>query len=250
MGKLSLLSENERAFLLGKKKGFQNEKGQLRKRIDNKSERLDIGDLMFDISHLLHEDKINLLVNGLIATMQNKFRHEPNQKIKEEGRLNKPIKNLLKSEDFILRRKIQQDISYIMGDEKRISIFRFAYGDKEFNLKLLSQKFKNSEYTIRQFYERGILIPKGFSKKEFIKLCVNRIKNKDYKTISEKLKLYELYPLELKEKDKNVLLNPIYNYFKVDYSEFKRASSPYYNMQFSLKRLILDDLKNFHKIVN
>lgn len=134
---------------------------------------------------------------------------------------------------------MSSDVEFILNKRKGREIFRFIYHIKKpFKIDILYKKFPKEKY-ILQFYERGIILPVGKSKKDFISKCRKLIKSKEAKEISKFFQEYEIYPF-IKKVDK-VKLNPYYDFFQLDEKIFHRGSSTYYSLKQQLRSLLIDD---------
>ncbi len=282
-----LLSEKEREYLrnLNSRSISNNDKGQLRKRINKKMSQIDIYDLIFDLNHLLNEERIIQLIAGIFCSLSyensrkfienytnnflkdSEFKLENQRKyneikmnlkrvknyeltfderrelgkIKEKKKLEKELRRIYSSEDFVLRRKLIVDIRYIKQDRKRLEIFRFIHKKKKLKLTELYEKYSQLKHFISDFYERGIIIPIDLEKEKFIALCRKLISQKKFKRLSKIPPSYEIYPLQLKNKNTLVKLNPYYDYFKVGFQNFKKESSTYYFIDSELRSLLIDN---------
>lgn len=113
--------------------------------------------------------------------------------------------NLFHSEKFILRRKIEDDLKFIKQFKNKIELFNEF---KKRNVTNLSF-FLNVDHkdTLKEFYERGIILSEGVSKKDFIENSMKIVKHKN--KIDGKL---QTHPFKAKKKYLNemVRLNPFY----------------------------------------
>ena len=163
--------------------------------------------------------------------------------------LKKELNRLYKSETFIMRRKINLDIKFILGTKERLEMFRWIYRQEQpFNLDRLYKNFSKERYSIQQFCERGIIMPAEKSKKDFISICRSYIKNRKAKEVSRFFQEYEIYPfVSYFKRLKKVKLNPYYDFFKINQKDFQRGSSMYYSIAQPLRSLLIDNSYDYPK---
>jgi hypothetical protein len=139
----------------------------------------------------------NLLTN--ISKMANSIKYEvsvgeimelPSDSFENLSKLNKSIENILATEENLIELKINQDAKFIKGNSMRGSFFKRLrdYKGPVTVKAILKEKNKDKKEfersILNDFLRRGIILPQGITKYDFIekskeKRIKNRIKHKN-----------------------------------------------------------------------
>lgn len=87
-------------------------------------------------------------------------KNDPHQKFRE----------LFSSEQFILRRKRNLDKSFLEKSIRRLELLNLLKQKNVTKLNIFSKT--HQEYTLKEFYERGIILSKGVHKEDYIKKSI------------------------------------------------------------------------------
>lgn len=125
------------------------------------------------------------------------------------------LSKLYKSENFILYRKLNDDVKFIFENKTRKKVWGNILKVKKTNLKRLLDKFP--KYTIEGLYERGIIIQPNLPLNRFIKIC--KIHSNGKYVDRGKFK-YLITPFKIpSDITKEVILNPYYSQSNINYEK-------------------------------
>lgn len=181
---VGLLSEKERTYLRNSRDNSitKNEKGQLRRRINNKSSQIDVYNLIFDLNQLLNEKAIMKLITGLF----NSLSYEESIKY-----INFYVNNFLEDSKFKLEN--QKKLHKTKINLKRVKHYDLTFSEERKLKKIEDKNILKKELKNLYSSEDFILRRKLMVDIKYIKQNKERLEIFRFVHDKKKLKLEELY---------------------------------------------------------
>ena len=130
--------------------------------------------------------------------------------------LRKEINKIIKSSDFVLRRKLLKDKIFILKSRARVNLFNNIKNLRSFNKLDIKKLGKRSISSLNGFLDRGIVLRYESSKEDFLNRCRSLILKTKHKENTYFPK--NIFPFDYEEGFKTLRLNPYYKHLKFETS--------------------------------